>query len=463
MRVVKPPSAAPLQTFMKINRLTLAVIVLGFHLTAAIVHAQVLTVKTAVELGFPTVTNTGYRIIHSSDLLTWEPIGRQIFGDGADVSRLFSITTTQRYFQTESFAVRDLNSILEQIRTTRNVPALACAVVQSGRIVGLGAVGRRKGNVTNAPVTIEDKWHHGSVTKSMTATLAAMLVEEGRIKWTNTLADIFPYFTNRMHPGWRAATLEQLSSNRGGAPEIMPTGVWNDLWNFGGTPRENRRQLLERMTTNAPASTPGTRYEYSNTGFSLAGHMLETVADKAWEDLLTEKLFGPLEMVSAGFGVPATPRHINHPWGHTLSNPALPPGVSNPTTPIAPGTSADNPPAIGPAGTAHCSVIDLALYAAFHLAAHRADTTLLSRASALKLHTAYPNNANYAHGWTVSFRPWANGNALNHTGSNLMWYSNVWLAPERDFAVIALCNLGGDTAFFATDDIAARMIQEFLQ
>ncbi|MEJ5237921.1 MAG: serine hydrolase domain-containing protein [Limisphaera sp.] len=447
----------------KMNRLTIALIVFALHLAVFSAAAQMLTVKTAVELGFPTMTNTGYRIMQSSDLVTWEPIGRQIFGDGTGVSRLFSISAPQRYFRTESFTVRDLSSILEQIRKTRNVPALACAVVRSNRIVGLGVAGWRKWNVTNAPVTVADKWHHGSITKSMTATLAAMLVEEGRIKWTNTLADIFPYFTNRMHLGWRAATLEQLSSNRGGAPEVIPSGIWNDLWNFGGTPREGRRRLLERMTTDAPASPPGTRYEYSNAGFSLAGHMLETVMNQAWEDLLTERLFLPLEMVSAGFGVPATPRHIDQPWGHTLSNPALPPSVSNPTTPIAPGTSADNPPAIGPAGTVHCSVVDLALYAAFHLAAHKANTTLLSRASALKLHTAYPNNGDYAHGWVVVYRPWANGDALAHSGSNTQWYSNLWLAPARDFAVIALCNLGGDTAYYATDDIVARMIQEFLQ
>ena len=216
------------------------------------------------------------------------------------------------------------------------------------------------------------------------------------------------------------------------------------------------------MTTNAPSSTPGTQYEYSNTGFALAGHMLETVANKSWEDLLTEKLFKPLGMASAGFGVPATPRHINHPWGHYLPSPSSPPSVGNPAIPVAPGTDADNPPAIGPAGTVNCSVIDLALYAAFHLEVDKADTAILTRASAVKLHTAPPNNAGYAHGWIVTYRPWANGNALTHSGSNNQWYSNLWLAPERGFAVVALCNLAGDTAFYATEDVAARMIQEFL-
>lgn len=92
---------------MKFLRLTLAVMVFACASGAYFADAQLLTVKTAVELGFPTMTNTGYRISQSPDLSTWEPIGRQILGDGADVSRLFSITTTQRYFQTESFAVRD--------------------------------------------------------------------------------------------------------------------------------------------------------------------------------------------------------------------------------------------------------------------------------------------------------------------------------------------------------------------
>jgi len=125
----------------KIKRLIPAVIVLGFQLIVSCVGAQTLTLKTAVELGFPTATNTGYRILQSSDLATWEPLGRQIFGDGVAVSRLFSATAPQRYFRADRFEVRSLNSILEQVRSTRNVPALACAVVRSNRIVGLGAVG----------------------------------------------------------------------------------------------------------------------------------------------------------------------------------------------------------------------------------------------------------------------------------------------------------------------------------
>ena len=106
---------------------------------------------------------------------------------------------------------------------------------------------------------------------------------------------------------------------------------------------------------------------------------------------MTARLFEPLGMTSASSGVPATPPYIDQPWGHQISN-------GNPF-PMEPGTNADNPPGIGPAGTVHCSVLDLAKYAAVHAHGHLQDQPLLRASTFVKLHTAYPNNASYAHGW----------------------------------------------------------------
>jgi CubicO group peptidase (beta-lactamase class C family) len=349
--------------------------------------------------------------------------------------------------------------LIETIRAANNVPAVACAVVVSNRIVGLGASGLRKAGITNAPVTLHDKWHHGSLTKSMTATLAAMVVERGVLRWESTLEEVFPAFAPSMHSSWRGVRLDWLCSNRSGAPgDLGASGIWTQLWNFKGTPHDGRRLLLQTLTVLPPASTPGTKYEYSNAGFALAGHMLETALNRPWEELLTDNLFRPLAMTSAGFGVPATPRHIDQPWGHQWLN--------NQANPVEPGTSADNPPAIGPAGTVHCSVIDLARYVAFHLAGHDADQPGLSRDAFRKLHTAVPDNAGYAYGWSVANRSWAAGDALNHAGSNLQWYSVIWMAPQRRFGVVAVSNVaagsGTNPGAVATDQIVARMIQEFL-
>jgi hypothetical protein len=55
---------------------------------------------------------------------------------------------------------------------------------------------------------------------------------------------------------------------------------------------------------------------------------------------------------------------------------------------------------------------------------------------------------------------------LTHAGSTTQWYSVIWMAPGRQFAVVALCNLatapGNNPGANATDQIAATMISQFL-
>lgn len=283
-------------------------------------------------------------------------------------------------FLLETNGARSVDAIIETIRRENNVPALACAVVRSNRLVGIGAVGVRRWGFTNTPIALNDRWHQGSLTKSMTATLAAILVDEGRIRWDSTLGEVFPDLSAAMNPAWRAVTLDQLAANRGGAPaDLQSNGIWGMLWNFSGAPTAARRLLLERLTVLPPSSEPGTRYEYSNAGFAVAGHMLETVMGQPWEELLTERVFLPLGMTSGSFGAPATPGLMDQPWGHQMSD-------GNPK-PVPPGLGADNPVAIGPAGTVNCSVLDLARFAAFHLLGERRDSPILAKASVQRLHT----------------------------------------------------------------------------
>jgi hypothetical protein len=69
---------------------------------------------------------------------------------------------------------------------------------------------------------------------------------------------------------------------------------------------------------------------------------------------------------------------------------------------------------------------------------------------------------NYACGWIVLQRDWAGGTALKHDGSNTMWYIVMWLAPKKNFAVIAATNIYGPEAEEACDDAATVMIEKWL-
>lgn len=353
---------------------------------------------------------------------------------------------------------QDVGHLIEVIRKRHGTPAVACAVIRSNQLVGIGCSGLRVWDGTNTPVALTDPWHHGSLTKSMTATLAALLVADGKIHWDTSLSDVFPADVPQMDAAWKTVTLEQLCSHRSGAPaELDGGGIWEKLWRFQGTPREARHHLLELLTVRAPKHPPGTTFEYSNAGFALAGAMLEETINQSWEELMTERVFRPLGMSTAGFGAPGTEGKTDAPWGHVWKSGKL--------QSIPPGPLADNPWAISPAGKVHCSVLDLARYAQFHLAGEQGDTPWLKHESFVKLHTPVVGQE-YALGWNVVSRAWANGPALHHTGSNTQWYSNLWLAPRRQFAVIAVTNIGdangGNQAFTTTDEIVAKMIQEFL-
>lgn len=299
-------------------------------------------------------------------------------------------------------------------------------------------------------MTLHDKWHHGSLTKSMTATLAAVLVEEGVINWTTTVGEVFPEKVSAMAGGWSGVTLRHLLSNTSGAPgDLSGGGIWTDLWNFEGLPEAGRELLLDRVTARAPQFAAGEGYEYSNAGFAIAGHMLEKVAGQPWEELMLEKLFRPLGMHGAGFGPPATPRHLDHPVGHSGS-------ASNPTI-WDPGRDADNPPAIGPAATVHASIPDMVRYVQLHLRGARGEpTVLLSTGSFTVLHASAFGN-DYALGWLALDRPWAGGRTLHHTGSNTQWYTNIWIAPDANWACIVSINFGGTQSFEKTDRIVGYL------
>lgn len=348
----------------------------------------------------------------------------------------------------------NLTALLEEQRIKFKLPALAAAVIHGNQIVAIGATGfRRDGSPEK--VTVDDHFHIGSCTKSMTGTLAARLVEEGRIRWDTTVADIFPVLAPPMHPDFRSATLEMLCGNRGGAPHTLDAdGLWGRLWR-GNTrpPAEQRLEMLRGVLSKPPAAKPGTKFIYSNAGVAIAGAMLESVANKPWEDLIQEKLFRPLGMKSAGFGAPATVGQRNQPWGHVKEGTHW--------KPIPPGPGADNPAAIGPAGTVHCSIGDLAKYVALHLEGENGRVHLLTPASFQKLHTPLKGQ-DYALGWFVARRGWGGGTVLNHNGSNTMFYTVIWIAPKKDFAFIVCTNVGGDEAGKDCDEVVGQLIQNFL-
>lgn len=367
---------------------------------------------------------------------------------------------------------QDISDSLGPIARKYHIPAMAGLVVKGDKIVMEGITGVRKKG-TNKKASLDDLWHLGSCTKSMTATLCAILVEKGFLKWDLTLEDAFPELGKKMHKEYRKVTIANLLTNRGGFPcdLLQWKDLWNDLWHFKGSPKEARRYLLEKIVIRKPETTPGLKDVYSNAGFTVAGHVAETITGKEYEELMQEYIFAPLNIETAGWGAPGTWANastddFDEPWGHEKDGTPVKPLKNTPD-----GKGSDNPVAIAPAGRLHCTIKDWAKYISIHLRGNDSNPSkeykLLSAESFKKLQTPPDNLSDYAFGWISCERNWAGtGNdkkAFTHAGSNTMWYSVVWIAPKKDFAVLICCNLGGPLAQKGTDEAVGKLITMYTQ
>jgi len=335
-----------------------------------------------------------------------------------------------------------VTSLLEPIRQKNDVPAMAAAVVTSDGIQFVGVVGVRKRG-TEIPVTLDDRWHLGSDTKAMTSTLIAKLVERGQLKWDTTMAEVFPDLAPHMNPDFQKVTLVQLLSHRAGLPPNLTLSKY-----IGDDVVELRLRAVREELAKKPQSSPGSKYVYSNLGYIIAGAVAEKITGKSWEQLMSGEVFEPLKMKSASFGGTGTPGQIDQPWPHTADGK---PTAQN-------GPAMDNLPVMGPAGRVHCTLQDWAKFIQDQLRGARGASALLKPEAYQTMHTA-TFDGDYALGWMVAERSWGGGKVLNHAGDNTMNFANVWIAPKRNFAIVACVNQSGKAAFTATDEAIVALMK----
>ena len=95
------------------------------------------------------------------------------------------------------------------------LPALAGAIVTDTGIIDAQAVGcRRYGGTAN--VTNNDQFHLGSCTKSFTAVLFGILVDDGLLAWDTKLSSVFPEYAQSMLPEYRDVTIRNILSHSAG-------------------------------------------------------------------------------------------------------------------------------------------------------------------------------------------------------------------------------------------------------
>jgi CubicO group peptidase (beta-lactamase class C family) len=346
-----------------------------------------------------------------------------------------------------------LGALLDSIRSDQGAPARGALLLVGDSVLEVAAVGHRVDGHDEL-VTDADLWHLGSNTKAMTATLAGILVERGDIEWTTTIQDVFPELADSIRAEYRDVQLRELLSHTAGLmADASRTPSWLRLRTDTASVHQQRVQWAREFMS-VPREVPRGTFLYSNAGYVIAGAMLEQVTGENWETLMQRELFRPLGMTGAGFGPPGDPGSRDQPWGHIG-------GSASTLRAVPPGPFADNPAALGPAGTVHASLRDYARFVAAHLAGARGVDGIVSAKTFATLHQPVDSAAGYALGWGVTDRPWARGTVLTHNGSNTLWFATVWIAPARNFAVIATANVGGERGARATDQAASLLIRRY--
>ena len=335
----------------------------------------------------------------------------------------------------------DLAELLNSIRLEERLPGLAAAIIVDGKLHSAAAVGVRETN-TNNWLTVNDKFLIGSCAKAFTATTAAILVEEGRLNWKTTIREAFPELN--MLPEYEKITIEQLLSHRAGLPKNLKEGKASWLIDYGfdkkrgSSPEIHRLQYLEKTLQKKLINPPGQVIHYSNSGYLLVGAILEKIIGQTYENLRAEKIFQPLDITTAGYGIPADLEATLQPWGHVwdLSSSFI-------------VYKSDYPNFLAPTGYLHLSIKDWAKFILVHLDTYPVGNHKLLKANTLeKLHTPPDAKefeekankfANYALGWFTE-KTAEGHNLIFHGGRGLSFNAHVIADLNTKNALLLVTN-----------------------
>ncbi|MGB2867285.1 MAG: serine hydrolase [Bacteroidota bacterium] len=339
---------------------------------------------------------------------------------------------------------KNIDSYIESVMKTFEVPGLAFAVVKDGKVISAKGYGVRKlGEET--PVDDRTLFGIASNTKAFTATALGILVEEGKIEWDAPVVRYLPWFQLSDPYVTRELTVRDLLVHRSG----LPLGAGDLLWWPAST--YNRREIAERLRYLPLVRSFRSAYAYDNVLYLVAGELIQAVTGQTWEDFVATRILARVGMADS---------NVRHSAGGSGVNSATPHApVDGVVRPVEPFTS-DN---TNPAGGINASARDIAKWMIVQLDSGRvADGTRLYSPSTTRqlwgIVTPLPvgipapefaalrsNFSGYALGFGI--RDYRGYKVVSHTGGLPGYVSKVTMIPELRLGVAVLTNQESSEAF----------------
>lgn len=327
-----------------------------------------------------------------------------------------------------------INTYLET--ETENGFAGAIAVIKNGEIIinkGYG-IANRDTQSTNNPNTIFDI---GSNTKQFTATAILKLVEMGKI---NERDPISLYFNNLPNDK-KNITIHQLLTHTAGFPDA----VRKDFVKI------TTKDFFEKLFATKLLFTPGEKYKYSNTGYSILGRIIELASGLEYEKFLNQYFFIPAEMNQTGYLLPK--------WDTKQISRSYNRGVLEDESPILKYQRDGNISWYLKAnGGINSTQNDMILwYKALK------SNKIISKESFEKMTTPYADypsgKLSYGYGWSVKFLD-RTTKRIAHNGSNGAYsHSLIWY-PEKDINIVYATNANSEKVEFIAYTVAKMILDE---
>ena len=297
-----------------------------------------------------------------------------------------------------------------------NTVGLSIGILKDNKITyyNYGETERGNGKLTTGSTLFEV----GSITKTFTATLLALFVNDGRVKLTDPIIKYLPDSV-AANPALRAVTLQELSNHTSGLPNLAPdfdshmTDTLNPYKDY------TKRLLFAYLKTCTLDNQPGVKYVYSNMGVGLLGDILERICGKTYEQLVTENITGPLQMSS-------TVQHIT---------PLLKPRLVSVYNEDGKQTELWDFSALAPCGSLRSTVNNLLIYAKANMVK---SNTKLSKAFELTHQVTFDKDIKVALAWHIIK---VNGvQYYFHNGGTYGSSSFLAFNTEKNIAVVILSN-----------------------
>ena len=182
----------------------------------------------------------------------------------------------------------NVDAIAKSVLAETGVPSASIAVVRDGKVIYTHAYGDARLE-PRTPATTQMRYSVGSISKQFTASAILLLAEEGKLSLDDPVGKYVVGLTRGDE-----VTIRQVLSHTSGYQDYAPQDYMIPDWEQP----IHANALLARWAHKPLDFEPGTRWQYSNTNFVIAGLICETVAGAPLSDFLTERVFRRLGMSS---------------------------------------------------------------------------------------------------------------------------------------------------------------------